>query len=1187
MTHLTQRRRLPATINRLTRTALGLLAAMLFTAAMASAQYRASIQGQVTDPQGRAVVNASLLLMDANTGRTLTASSDSHGDYHFDALAPDPYTLTVNAPGFAAKTLTNLHLIPEQPNTVNVELTVGATSQTVTVSASDVPNLDTTTANISGTITANQIQHMPSFNRDVFELASLAPGMFGDNSQASNGNENNLPAEQNGGIQASQSIFTKGELTPQVVGDGGQNNSSLYVIDGIPTASASWAGSTVIVPQEDSVQNLKVTANDYDAEFGRFSGAVIQVTSNTGTNTYHGSLFFKGDRPGLNAYQRWNGPNSAGPNDAGLPPTARGLVRDSQRYNQFGGSAGGPILHNRLFAFFAYETLRNDSVTTGSGLFETPSIDVSGPPGSIAAKYLTLKGNAPASTSIIQGTCTSTLGLPEAVKNTNGTYTGYCDTVSPGLFDIGSPLKTALGTHDTTWVSSSKPGVGSGLDGIADLEEVATINPSTFAGTQYNGRMDADVTGKDRLSFIIYWAPNETTSYNGPARPSNFEYAGDINNAFTALWNHTFSPTLLNEARASAVGYRYNLIAQNPQGTFGLPTDTFTGVSPSAEPAQFGESIPGVFDQWTYTYQDIVTKNLGRHNLKAGFQLSHVEFLDEPVSNAHPSFTFESFWDFLNDAPVTESGTFNALTGAPELIRDDDRQNIAGIFVQDDYQAAPALTVNLGLRWNYLGSMSDKQNNLSVLNFGSGASMLTGLNIVQQHALATVQPANFGPQLGFAWTPNLYHSKVVFRGGFGVNYEENQIAILRSGDANVPAAISFSASAFSPSIVYNTAPNINSPFGYPPNPHAITTFNANNIPNTAVVSVVGFDNHQKTMTVYHYSLDTEMQLPDNFVATLGYQGSSGHHLFYEMDMNAYAAVRGIPLNPQLNRVTDFINGANSNYNAMLASLKHNFARSFQIETDYTWSKSMDEGSTSYNLDAYAPISIHDVYGRSDYNFGNNVRIFGLYEPNFFHQHLLHSIADGWSLGGSYEYHSGFPWTPTYPVTANGLVGGPSGHLYYANSPYSSIRPAAYTGGHLNTSNAAFKSGPSAGASAHNINFPNGTGGENYFTPPVYTAAPNSAAFTTEFPAPPPAMERNSFNGPMFQSVNASLVKNFHLPHARIIGEDAGLQFKVDAYNLFNETDLTGPQGSIVSANFGQSGGGLAGRIVELQARFAF
>lgn len=263
------------------------------------------------------------------------------------------------------------------------------------------------------------------------------------------------------------------------------------------------------------------------------------------------------------------------------------------------------------------------------------------------------------------------------------------------------------------------------------------------------------------------------------------------------------------------------------------------------------------------------------------------------------------------------------------------------------------------------------------------------------------------------------------------------------------------------------------------------------------------------------------------------------------------------------------------------------APSAEPEMDYTWSKSMDEGSSSYNQDAYAPISIHDVYGRSDYNFGNNVRVFGLYEPNFFHQHLLHSVVDGWTLGGTYEYHSGFPWTPTYPVTSTGLVGGPSGHLYYENSPYTSIRPAAYTGGVLNTSTAAFESGPSAGASAHNVNFPNGTGGENYFTPPAYTSAPNSAAFTTEFPAPPSVMERNSFNGPRYQSVNTSLAKNFRLPEARVIGDNAGIEFRADAYNLFNETNLTGPTTSIVSTNFGQSGGALAGRIIEMQARFSF
>lgn len=1178
MTHFTQKIKLPTGIRRLSWKIIGPVAAMILTGLLAHAQFRASIQGTVTDPTGAAIPGATLTLTDTVNGHTQTSTSNGTGVFFLNALPADSFRLVVEAKGFASKTLTNVTIIPEQPNTLNIQLILGNTSESVTVNAGDVPALDTATANINGTITNNQIQHLPSFNRDVFQLASLAPGMFGDNSMASNGNENNLPAEQNGGIQASQGIFTKGELTPQVTGNGGQNNTSLYLIDGIPTASASWAGSTVIIPQEDSVQYVKVSANAYDAEYGRFSGAVVQVTSNTGTNAYHGSVFFKADRPGLNAWQRWNGANSVDPANASKTPANRGLAKNQQRFNQFGGSVGGPILHNKLFAFFAYETLRNDTVTTGTGLFETPTYDSSAPAGSIASKYLSLPGIAPAATSIIQSSCSSSIGIADGP---------YCKTVN-GMMDIGSPLKTALGTHDKTWTSNTKPGVGSGLDGIPDLQEVATVNPSTFVGSQYNGRMDADVTKKDRLGFIIYWAPNSTTSYNGPARPSNFEYANDINNAFTALWDHTFSPTLVNEARASAVGYRYDLIAQNPQGTFGLPTDTFTGVG-SSEPSQFGESIPGVFDQWTYTYQDIITKNLNRHSLKAGFQLSHVEFLDEPVSNAHPSFTFESFWDFLNDAPVTESGTFNPITGTPELIRNDDRQNIAGIFVQDDYKVSPTLTVNLGLRWNYFGTMSDKQNNLSVFTPGAGSAMLTGASLVQTGSLAANQKGNFGPQVGFAWTPDYYHHNIVLRGGFGINFEENQIAITRSGDANVPIALSFGpTSAFSSQIVYNTAPSINSPFGYPANPHAISTFNSNNIPTAAVVSATAFDNNQKTATVYHYSLDTQMQLPANFVASLGYQGSSGHHLFYEVDLNAVAVVKGYPLNPQLNRITDFTNGANSNYNAMLASLKHNFSHSFQVEADYTWSKSMDEGSSSYNADAYAPISIHDAYGRSDYNFGNNFRVFGLYQPRFFHERWLHTFADGWSLGGMYEYHAGFPWTPTYPVTTTSLVGGPSGHLYYENSPYTSIRAAAYTGFGINHSTASFKSGPSTSyPTRNNVNFPTGTGGENYFNSAVYTAAPTSAAFTTPYPAPPPVMERNSFTGPSYQGVNVTLTKGFNIPTARVFGEHAALEFRVDAYNLFNFQELTGPTTSITSTTFGQSGGALGSRTVELQSRFSF
>jgi hypothetical protein len=175
------------------------------------------------------------------------------------------------------------------------------------------------------------------------------------------------------------------------------------------------------------------------------------------------------------------------------------------------------------------------------------------------------------------------------------------------------------------------------------------------------------------------------------------------------------------------------------------------------------------------------------------------------------------------------------------------------------------------------------------------------------------------------------------------------------------------------------------------------------------------------------------------------------------------------------------------------------------------------------------------------------------------------------------------------VTTNGQVTGTAGSLYYAGSPYTSIRPATYTGTGINHSTAAFESGASASfPTAKNVNFPTGTGGENYFTEPAYTAASKTFSATTFAPPPGPAMERNSFTGPSYQGVNLSLTKGFNIPSERVIGDHAALEFRVDAFNLFNFQELSGtPTTSITSTTFGESTGALAGRIVELQSRFSF
>ena len=248
---------------------------------------------------------------------------------------------------------------------------------------------------------------------------------------------------------------------------GGQYENNGISIDGISTVSAVWGGTSVITPSEDSVDNLKVVSNSYDAEFGRFSGAQIQVSLKSGTNELHGSAFFKASRPGLNAYQRWNGVGSDNPGT----PAERGLNRDENRFNQYGGSLGGPIWKNKIIRLLQLgdQPARRPRPRLKAGM-TTPQFDCSAaPPGSIAAKYLSFPGSGVASNGIIPRTCAS-VGLQEGVN---------CNTVSGGL-DVGSPLKTGLGLQDLTYGGNPNiPGVGGGLDGVPDLAYYNLVNPTT------------------------------------------------------------------------------------------------------------------------------------------------------------------------------------------------------------------------------------------------------------------------------------------------------------------------------------------------------------------------------------------------------------------------------------------------------------------------------------------------------------------------------------------------------------------------------------------------------------------------------------------------------------------------------------------------------------------------------------
>jgi len=1127
------------------------LTCLLVLCPLAQAQYRTSIQGVVTDATGAVIPGATLTLTNPATNEKQVRTSNEAGVYNFNALpSAATFNLEVTAKGFQKKVIDHLDLVPEQSNGLDVRLAVGAESQTVTVDASIEPLLTTANANIVGVISENQVQSMPSFGRDVFKLIQLTPGLFSDGSQTAGG-AFNLPGTQTGGgaTGGNAGIFQT-ENGPQGQSAGQQFENNGISIDGVSTTSAVWGGNTIITPTEDSVASVTTVVNAYDAEYGRFSGAHVEVTSKSGTNKVHGSLFFTRHSAGLNAYQSDNTPGNT-------------KQRDNNQFNQLGGSVGGPIWKNKIFGFFAIETIQQGySPVTGLQWYDTPDFDSLASSVSIASKYLTFPGNAPKSTGInVNGSTCALAGLTEGTN---------CVTIPGKGINIGTPLTTGLGMQDLTRVAGTTPGWGSGLGTVADVAQYNTVNPTTSSKYQYNGRLDANLSSKDAIGFMIYWVPVTTTNYNGNRTYDIFHHS-QINEAYTAVWNHTFSPTLLNELRGNVAGWHYNEITSNPQSPVGLPQAGIDSIF-SLGIQSFGPNIGGDDKQWTYGLRDLVTKVQGRHTLKFGVDYTKVYYLSACYPCGEPSYSFYNIWDFLNDAPKSEGGTFNPATGVPSVVRQDDLANIMGIFAQDDWRLKKNLTINLGLRWNYLGPAYEKHNQSFVAVPGAGADFLSGMVIRKGGSAWNAQKGNFGPQIGFSWSPMMFHDKMVVRGGYGLSYNQDEFAITQNTLSNTGFSIgaylgSPDQTHINPNIYYAVSSDPHSLTGYPANKNVITTYGANGLPTpTSGVQANVFltQPNPPTMMTQHYSLDTQYDLGHQVVASLGYMGSVTRNSYFHMNPVGYAASMGWAQNPAIGGCCDFwTHKGSGNYNAMLAEVKHQFSHGFMADVQYTWSKSMDTSSAPYS-EQYYPNHPSWSYGRSDYNVASAFKVFGMWQPVLFkgNNAKLEKIAGGWSISGIWNAHTGFPWNPVYNLPSS---------MYASNGGYYQALPSAYLGGAgHDTSNHAYEYG---------TNFPNG--GKAYFAAPVIS----SDGFTPALPG----VKRNSLTMAGYKDVDMTLAKSFGLPNAPVLGEAAKLEFRLDIYNLFNNVNLNPGtiQTDVNSGRFGQETSALGARVMTLGARFSF
>ncbi|HET9530585.1 MAG TPA: TonB-dependent receptor [Blastocatellia bacterium] len=1127
---------------------------LMWLAATGHAQFKASIQGTVKDTSGAVISGATVTVTNQETNRSQQVTSSDEGFYRVSGLAPGRYMVTAELTGFRKKVLEDVIIHAEETQGIDIVLEPGQITEAVTVTVdAATTQLDSEHANIDRAITTQEVRRIPQVGRDPYELIRLTPGVFGSGARGANGGSVGLPNTTGPG-GSDTSIFQVENQVP-ITANGQRVSANNYQIDGVSVNSLGHGGAAVVTPNQESVKEMRVLSSAYSAEYGRNTGAQIQVVSQNGTNEFHGSAVFKYNDPGLNAFNKF-GDIFGGPRQ-----------RVNRRFRQFGGSLGGPIIRDNLFFFFSYEGLRERTTDTLTRFVETPQFRqavISQRPNSDIATVFSTPGIEPRIISNVAATCVDFIAQGRPCREV------------PGGLDIGS-----LTGRTGEYVSLGNPG-GGGLDNVPDILLAVLAVPNRARGDQYNTRIDFNRGTTDQFAVSAYFTKRDDTQSDpgGQSRPLGDLRFNPLNSAATVTWIRTISATMLNEARANFTRFSVNQVEASGDTNFGIPRIEVEGLPllPGGERIRFGapraETTPGIFAQNTFEVRDVLSKLWGNHALRFGGEIRKEQDNNNLAGGARPVFSFVGLFNLANETPIFEAINADPRTGLPADAQRYFRTSTYAFFVQDDWKVRPNLTLNFGLRYEYFTPLREKRDRISNIEFPAGA--LAQSRVTVSDELFEPDRNNFAPRLGFAWSPGRFENNLVVRGGFGLAYNRTPNILFANTRGNPPFFARFNiccgtaptdfGTPFADGRILFAVGADTTPFSYPVNPALAQGIDpdtggvANN-----TVEIYGTERDLPNAYVYSYSLDTEYLLPGNFIAGLGYQGSSSHKLIRIADLTLI-----FPLNPRFDPVFFLIPDVNANYNALLARLSRAFAQGFRFDAVYRWSKSIDtlsfEGPGGETNQTF-PADQRTERGPSDYDVKHHFVLSGLWDLPIFRgrSDWVGKLLGGWQINGIFTKHSGFPWSPKI---FNALRQ-PSGKFF------GPIRPRAYFGGAGdNTSDRAFLTGS---------NFPGG--GANFFDTTVLGDPPT-------FELNPPGVGRNSFRGPKYSSLDLSLVKQTGLPDMPGIGEGANLELRANFFNAFNQLNLApirffDPGAIITDPNFGRSTRALSGRVIELQARFSF
>ena len=927
-----------------------LLVPALFTAS-ALAQSTATVSGVVTDPSGAVVPNAQVKVHSIGTGLDRTVQTDGAGLYVVPSIQPGDYTIDASAAGFAATHIDKVSVEVDQHLTVNVHLTVGSTAETIQVESSTISQIETETMTVGQVIDRNTVQELPLNGRHFLDMTVLTPG--------------GVVAPTAGNLTSP----SRGLGANSFITAGNREDSVNFQINGVNLNDMAQNQIT-FQPSINTTSEVKIDNSTFSAEYGRSSGSIVNVSTRSGTNQFHGEAFDYFRNEALDARWYFNRPFNV---TTGAPLGYPGRKAPFKR-NNFGGALGGPIFHDRTFFFASYEGLRQHQ-----GLLQNGTVLSNAPYTVTAANGVTTYyPNQRAAVQALNNPAANALLSIIPLPNSGNNYVSF----TPG------PVQIDQGTMD----------VLQNLRGGSD-----TVHG--FYAFQADTRIEPNLQGNTIPGF------------------------GDHRNAHRQILTineiHTFSPTFVNEARIGfnriSIGFFPSFtpdplqqfhIGSGVSGNVGIPQITISDIN-----LNFGG--PSTFPQGRVdtlgVLSDTATLLRGKHTLKIGGEFRR--FLNAGYTGDIGAMTYgtSELGSTISAADAQAKSQAACKAGSPcaNQFANDLAQtftiqpttvssrvyvNAVGAFVQDNYKPTPNLTLEAGLRFEWNGTPVEGANRFVV--FRPGPSNTGYLYRVGTNGIDSPYKQNYDvePRLGFAYDFQ-GKGRTVIRGGFSLLTDQPASNAVGGLSTNPP---------FNTGVTYSNA-NSPQPVG--------TIYNST---AGSSLSIADINPNFRNAYTETYNLNVQQAIPGGLVGSIGYYGSVGRHLRARTNENQpvigsttrpfKSIAADSPIQPNANISTANIAEANSvgssNYNGLWLTLSKAMTHGVELNVNYEWMKSMDTNS----LGSQGVYTFQDStnpagnYGPSDFDVRHHFAGIVIYALPF----KSNRFVSGFRLNTVIQYQTGNP-----------------------------------------------------------------------------------------------------------------------------------------------------------------------------------